>query len=112
MPKVMLTVIANVDPAHEGAFNRWYDEEHAPQMLAQPGCVTAARYRNLDDADQGRYIAVYEFADEASYAAFQASPAKPRLVAEYDATQGAVSTRRATGYVQIWSGGPKLAAPR
>jgi antibiotic biosynthesis monooxygenase (ABM) superfamily enzyme len=98
----MLTVVAAVDAAHEAEFNRWYDEEHAPQMLAVAGCVSAARYRNLDADEHERYIAVYEFADEASYHAFQASADKPRLVAEYDAEQGAVSTRRAAGYVRIW----------
>ena len=104
MPKVILTVVATVDPAHEEEFNRWYNEEHAPQMLAShDGCVSAARYRNLDPGSDDQYIAVYEFVDEDSFKAFQDSPAKPRLVAEYDATQGAFSSRRATGYVQVWS---------
>jgi antibiotic biosynthesis monooxygenase (ABM) superfamily enzyme len=103
--RVLLTVVATVDPAHEAAFNRWYDEEHAPQMLAVDGCLSAARYRNLDADAAERYIAVYEFADAERYRAFQDSPDKPRLVAEYDAAQGAVSSRRATGYVRVWPGG-------
>jgi antibiotic biosynthesis monooxygenase (ABM) superfamily enzyme len=101
--RVLLTVVATVEPAHERAFNRWYDEEHAPQMLRQPGCLRAGRYRNLDEDAAERYIAVYEFADRASYDAFQASAEKPRLVAEYDEAFGATSTRVATGYVEVWS---------
>jgi quinol monooxygenase YgiN len=104
MARVLLTVVATVDPAHEAEFNRWYDETHAPQMLAVDGCLSAARYRNLDADDAERYVAVYEFADEERYRTFQQSPDKPRLVAEYDADQGAVSTRRAVGYVRIWAG--------
>jgi antibiotic biosynthesis monooxygenase (ABM) superfamily enzyme len=104
MARVLLTVIATVDPAHESEFNRWYDEEHAPQMLAIEGCLSAARYRSLDAGDAERYVAVYEFVDEERYRAFEESADRPRLIAEYDADQGAVSTRRAVGYVRVWSG--------
>ena len=95
-------VFADVPADMEDDFNRWYNEEHIPQLLAIPGFLDAARY----EAVQGgpRYLAVYELAspevrDSAPY----------REVADHPTewSQRIDLRRRATRFVansyrQIW----------
>jgi hypothetical protein len=50
----------DIDPQHEAAFNRWYDEVHLPELLACPGWLSARRYTALDGGP--KYVAVYEIA--------------------------------------------------
>ena len=38
-------VKATIEPEHEDAFNDWYNNEHAPQLLQYNGAVSARRYR-------------------------------------------------------------------
>lgn len=35
--KVLLVVMADVDPEHEEDLNGWYNEEHLPALLKVPG---------------------------------------------------------------------------
>ena len=53
-------VRVDVDPAHEDAFNRWYDNVHIPDLLACPGWLSARRFMALDGGP--KYAAVYEIA--------------------------------------------------
>lgn len=53
-------VRVDIDPAHEAAFNRWYDEVHVPDLLACPGWLSARRFTALDGGP--KYVAVYEIA--------------------------------------------------
>lgn len=56
----MLHIVrVDIDPAHEEAFNRWYDEVHLPDLLACPGWLSARRYTALEGP---KYVAVYEIA--------------------------------------------------
>jgi len=57
----LLMVWTDVDAEHEADFNRWYDEDHVPRLLAIPGFLTAGRYRALKGAP--RYLAMYELED-------------------------------------------------
>src|ERR1700756_287507 len=43
--KGMLLTSMDIDPAHEGEFNRWYDREHLEERVAIDGFVEARRYR-------------------------------------------------------------------
>ena len=65
MPKTrgtgLLMAWTDVDPAHEAAFNRWYDEEHIGRLLAVPGFLNAGRYRALRGGP--KYLAMYELED-------------------------------------------------
>lgn len=65
MPKTrgtgLLMAWTDVDPAHEGELNRWYDEEHIGRLLAVPGFLSAARYRALRGGP--KYLAMYELED-------------------------------------------------
>ena len=52
-------VRVDVAPGHEAAFNRWYEEEHIPALLACPGWLSARRFAVQDSP---HYAAVYEIA--------------------------------------------------
>ena len=44
LPKCLLIVTAEVDPAVEAEWNRWYDEVHLPDALKCPGIRRGQRY--------------------------------------------------------------------
>ena len=48
----------DIKPEMEEEFNRWYDEEHIPNLLKVPGVLWAKRGRNTGDGL--KFIAVYE----------------------------------------------------
>jgi hypothetical protein len=54
-------VESDVLPAHEDAFNAWYDHEHLPGLAAVPGTVRAARY--ISAAGAPRYYACLDSLD-------------------------------------------------
>ena len=54
----LLFVATNIEPAHEAAVNRWYDERHVPQRRALPGFRSAQRYIACEGGPQ--YAALYE----------------------------------------------------
>lgn len=62
-PGFLLVVHTDVDPAHEEAFNRWYNEDHVPALIGQPGFVRARRYVSVEGR-QPKYLAIYEFERE------------------------------------------------
>lgn len=47
----------NVEPGAEEEFNRWYDCEHIPGLVAVPGVLAARRYRS--EAGEQKYLAMY-----------------------------------------------------
>src|SRR5262245_50541128 len=101
MPTVLFVVKATIAPEQEAAFNRWYNEEHVPQVLQFPGLVSALRYRALEGEDTYRYMAVYEVKDEATYRQLIESDQLKRQRKDYDA-HFAQSARARSAYVQVW----------
>ncbi|MBK8063212.1 MAG: hypothetical protein IPK29_03375 [Betaproteobacteria bacterium] len=72
--RALLMVAANVDDAHEDAFNRWYDEEHLPLLAKVPGVLRARRFHA--GTGSPRYLALYEMTDAAAvmqHAGFKAA---------------------------------------
>ena len=55
---VLVIVRIDVKPEMEEEFNRWYDQEHIPNLLAVPGIIWAKRGVNTGKGP--KYIAVYE----------------------------------------------------
>ena len=59
-------VTADVDPAHEEEWDRWYTESHLPGVLNVPGYACGARFRRLEHTalenfNTGpKYLALYE----------------------------------------------------
>jgi hypothetical protein len=47
MAITLFVVRATITKDKEAAFNTWYNEEHAPQVLQYNGAVSARRYRKI-----------------------------------------------------------------
>jgi hypothetical protein len=101
MPTVLFVVKATISKDQEAAFNRWYNEEHCPQLLQYNGAVSARRYRALMGEDTYQYMAVYELKDEATLRRLLDSDHMKTLRAEYDA-HFPDSERHRAAYVQVF----------
>jgi len=101
MATALFVVKATISKDQEAAFNRWYNEEHCPQVLRYTGAVSARRYRAILGEDKYQYMAVYEFQDEPTLHRFLESAALKELKAEYDRHFGA-SERARSAWLQVW----------
>ena len=54
----LLMVWVDVPADKEAEFNRWYNEEHLPQLLAISGVLNAARYEAVRSGP--KHLACYE----------------------------------------------------
>ena len=102
MAITIFVVRATITKDKEAAFNRWYNEEHVPQLLQYNGAVSARRYRKILGDDKFQYMAVYEFASEDVFRRFRDSDHLKELVKDYDANFGTTSEHERSAYVQIW----------
>jgi len=102
MATVLFVVKATIRKDQEAAFNRWYNEEHVPQVLQFNGAASARRYRKILGEDKFQYMAVYEFASEDAFHRFQDSDHLKTLIKDYNASFGTTSERERSAYVQIW----------
>jgi hypothetical protein len=63
MPSYRFVVFTNCREGTDSAFNRWYDEQHAPDVLAVPGFVGITRGLAVPQNGEPpthRYMAIYE----------------------------------------------------
>ena len=102
MATVLFIVKATIPRKKEAAFNRWYNEEHVPQVLRFNGAVSGRRYKMILGEDKFEYMALYEFANEEVFRRFLESEHLKTLVRDYDAHFGGSSERQRAGYVQIF----------
>ena len=102
MAITIFVVRATITKDKEEAFNKWYNEEHAPQVLQFNGAVSARRYRKILGEDKFQYMAVYEFASEDTFRRFQESDHLKTLIKDYNAHFETTSERERSAYVQIW----------
>jgi antibiotic biosynthesis monooxygenase (ABM) superfamily enzyme len=102
MAVTIFVVRAGIAKDKEAAFNRWYNEEHVPQVLQFNGAVSARRYKQILGDDKLEYMAVYEFASEETFRRFMASDHLKALIKDYDANFGEASERARSAYVQVW----------
>ncbi len=102
MSVALFVVRATIARDKEAAFNTWYNTEHVAQVLRYNGAVSGRRYRKTMGDDKWQYMAVYEFASEAAFEAFQKSDALKELRAEYDRHFGSVSERIGEAWVQVF----------
>lgn len=62
-----LMVFSNAKDGRDDEYNKWYDEEHLPDLLTIPGVRSAQRFRAQDNAGpapEHRYLAVYDLERE------------------------------------------------
>ena len=102
MSVILFTVRATITKEKEAAFNHWYNTDHAPKVLRFNGAVSARRYKKIMGPDKYQYMAVYEFASEAAFEAFNKSDHLKTLKSEYDAEFGGTSERDGFAYTQVW----------
>ncbi len=102
MAVALFTVRATIAPEREDAFNRWYDNEHCPQLLRYRGAVSARRYKRILGNGKYQYMAVYEFESRETLESFLESDHFAELIEEYERNFGEVSERVRDAYVQVW----------
>jgi len=71
MSRYMCIALTNPVEGREQEFNEWYDNQHIPDVLSVPGCVSAQRFKLSDvqlpnRPSPYRYLAVYEFESDAA----------------------------------------------
>ena len=102
MAVVLFVVKATITADQEVAFNRWYNEEHVPQVLRYNGAISGRRYKRILGNEKWQYMAIYEFASEEVFAEFMESEHLKELGREYDTHFEAFSERERFAYVQVW----------
>ena len=103
MAIVLFLVKASITPDQEEAFNRWYNTEHAPEVLRFQGAVMARRYKAIMGEDQYQYLALYEFENEEAFQRFREGGYLAMLKKHYDEQPfGQISKRAPSAYVQVW----------
>ena len=70
MAVTLFMVRATITKDKDAAFNRWYNEEHVPQVLQFNGAVSARRYKKILGEDKFDYMTLYEFASEEVFRRF------------------------------------------
>jgi antibiotic biosynthesis monooxygenase (ABM) superfamily enzyme len=63
LPETILVVSATIDPAVEADWNRWYNEEHLPEIVDCPGFRSGQRYVSQGADGTRKYVAIYELDD-------------------------------------------------
>ena len=102
MAVALFMVRATIAPEREDAFNRWYDNEHCPQLLRYRGAVSARRYKSILGDGKYQYMALYEFESQETLERFLESDHFAGLIEEYDLNFGEDSARVRDTYVQVW----------
>jgi hypothetical protein len=78
----MMVQAGPASPDLEDEFNRWYDQEHIPEMLAVAGFTAARRYRRFPatatEPSAPSYLTIYEVEADDLAAALAAMRARPR----------------------------------
>ena len=89
--------LATVEKEHEDEFNRWYEEEHLPDVRARFPEITRARRYRATDGEEPRYLVVYEYdvasEDELNSLASPENPKRQELWKLYDESVGRFAQR-------------------
>jgi len=63
---VILHVTTEMEPEWEDDINKWYDEEHVPEIMGSPGFISCRRFVQVTGAPMRRpqtYLCIYEIAN-------------------------------------------------
>ncbi len=98
--------MATVDPAHEDEFNRWYHDEHLPDVLKRFPQITRVRRYRASDGAEPRYLVVYEYdvASEEELNALMSAehPMRQELWKLYDEAVGGYAQRSRRAFWQVY----------
>lgn len=96
-PGERLNNMATVDSDHEDEFNRWYNEEHLPDVRRRFPQITSARRYRATDGEDPRYLVVYEYnvasEDELNDLARADNSQRQELWKLYDEAMGSFAKR-------------------
>lgn len=105
-PRGLMINFATVEPEHEEEFNRWYHQEHIPDVLKRFPQITSARRYRATDGQEPRYLMIYEYqaADEAelSWMASPDNPLRQELWKIYDEAVGSFARRTRRTFWRIY----------
>lgn len=101
--KTILYIVKTIiDKEHAEAFNRWYHEEHLPEVLELSGCKSARRFKLIEGEDKFMYMAVYEFGNKETFLKYQGSEEKKRLILDYRQNYGDITEIQSSSWEQIF----------
>lgn len=81
--RIINIVATNCKTEDDARFNKWYDEVHIPLLFKHDGMKKVTRYRLAgENPAQAKYIAIYEFEDQAAFDAFSTSPERTAAMQE------------------------------
>ncbi len=72
----LYVVRVSVDPGVEDEWNRWYDDEHLPEILGCPGFVSGRRYTCRNESGRTSYMTVYSITDSTALETPEVAAAK------------------------------------
>ncbi|NMO16496.1 DUF4286 family protein [Pyxidicoccus fallax] len=93
MTAALYTVVIEVEPGAEAAWNRWHEEIHVPEVLHEPGFLSCRKWRDTEPAKDGwaRYVCHYELSDLEALKRYSGGEAARRLRAESESRFGTVT---------------------
>jgi hypothetical protein len=98
--------MATVDPAHEYEFNRWYHDEHIPDVLERFPQITRVRRYRATDGQEPPYLVVYEYdvadEDELNRLISADHPMRKELWRLYDEAVGSFAQRARRAFWQVY----------
>lgn len=93
MTLALYTVVIEVEPGAEEAWNRWHEDTHVPEVLREPGFRSCRKWRDTEPAKDGwaRYVCHYELTDVEALRRYSGSDAAKRLKGESEKHFGTVT---------------------
>ena len=106
MARGLMLNMATVDPAHEEEFNRWYHEEHIPDVRRRFPQITNVRRYRATDGEEPRYLVAYEYTvanvDAFNQLTSPDHPLRHELWKIYDEAVGSFAKRSRRFFWQIY----------
>ena len=96
--KIMQIVASESTPEKENDFNKWYSDIHLPMLFGYEGVKRASRYQLIgkDDANNARFLAIYEFDTQKDMDAFPDSQAFKDAINDFE------ENHEALGFKMKW----------
>jgi uncharacterized protein (TIGR02118 family) len=86
---VISIVTTQCQPQDEEQFNKWYNEVHIPMLRKFKGLKGVARYKAINEpAGLPRYAAIYRFASQKDFEAYEKSSELAAAIKEMQETWG------------------------